>query len=1281
MTSKKDQSRQSSSSIFSKQKPPLTPNNLNLPINLSQNKLKPSPNPPSENVAEEEDGPQDFYQNPLYQGHFHDENLGHEHIPGEFERPDQELKSEQEEDQDIYIESPELEIDPNKDIFNDFYKDDPFRDSYKEVNPNKNQKSVMNRDSLSKFNEKNDNNKGTLKIPSKNPSNGPSKATSKIASKVGSKKPSFNEIRKVGDSQNNIYLPVERDNKGIEKYDIPGNAHFESITINTQQIMEKTNVKNLESLRNSALPLLSMAMSPQQQEIYYKMYYLKANTSVGIRELALVQKKDQNYYIFLEEKAGKVKEKLRDESRILNYMIESVIRLKKHFEQNLDDLIEKRKTLIYLAYSIVSRRPFEEKLRFELDFLRHKMEELGDLEKEADLLIAIFSTLMDENLRNSIIQEFEHKDIHSIALKKYDEYHDYVNKLDMAIQDYRKYYRLDLESDEFKKRLQSLLAVLFECDDYSKKTFLEIKALNTRITKELQFLIEKMKENNVQYHAFFRDLEDSYNNVLKLIYLRKEKHPLLLNKFEHIDSDITLLNLNEEENLNLLSSLDPKVKLLRKELKIMKKQGKNLRDDPKSQLFLSIRLRQSQKLLAELRKSTSRCNAYLFLFSYFRENLNKEFSHLKKLISSAETLNKDASAFEKNRILSEICLMTQFLEKQLQIKDLARIDHLFRQFRLKLDESYEKLSKYKPVSSEAKKLLSSIQDFLLSFKNYQGELDKNLLVLSTKLDTIDFSDSSSLEKALGLLPIHKKTLFLLSEASSLKDFEQSVGFVEDLEQKKELLVANEFLKDCNGLFEVFTDVLLTLIKLKSMVSGLSFDNNDYMTFEELLDNCLNRLPILINSFKILKGKAMNWEKLFIESFEFLKLLHKKLPGLKGEENFEKGLDKGLLAFLGSKSFKINRFIQDFVKLWDQRFKSLNELKSLGSRASTVKELDQKINRKRLLGLNSWYNPQDLLEVLIFKEYVRNSSANKKLQEELKTLESKILIFFSEIKEILSNLNSNDIPELANILKRLFPENQDLEITVNIYKKGLEAREILKNEVENVLGDTIRLNDENFKKDLIRFNEDIKETFESSKKEIQMMIDAVKRKVLNEELQRDVKIFFNELEAMYFVKNGWNISDLTEFVEFGYLILHNNDLFNEELKEMHSLLKVFKENSFDILNNWEFLQPHFHRILRILKAFNQNEALELWKNENKREKNIIFFQEITDLPEIKRVLKTIGAENWYQIWMILMDTISGKKENDKRYIGRLNEMKERLKKGEFKDLDREGVIASFIDILS
>lgn len=1223
-----------------------------------------------ENIEEDQESATKMYQNPnpLFRGHFHEDELGHEHIPGEFEKPEHYLESASESQQNIK----ESQQNIKESVQN-------IKESVQNI-----KESVQIIKETQRIPEKNTS--FMQELPSVNEEHDEFHKKKPLQTSVFEKPPAVlvtSEL-KPQISVTNADFPQK-----FERFQVPGNSRFESVTINTAQLNEKLqfSLRNSQVPGNSAqllvnpsqstnnLPLLSLNMSPQQQEIYYKMYYLKANTSVGLKELKdfaeisqSTQKKDQKWYLYIEEKATKLKEKLRDESKILNYMIESVIRVAKNVAQTLETLQDKQKSLYSLSSSLSTRREFDEKLRFELDFFRKRLEDLSDLLKEADLLIAIFSTLLDENLRTSLVVEYQHKDIHSLALKKYDEYHDFVNKLDLALQEYRKFYRLDLESREFHKRLQALLAVLVECDEYSRGNLQEIKALNLRVTKELQHSIEQIKENLHKYTVFFKDVEDSYTVVLKIIYFRREKLREIRDALALLQEElVSLSSSDKDKRKSLFQVLDFRAKETRKALKLMKKTAKSLRDDPVSQLFLGIRLRQSQKLLFELRAFTATTNGYLAIFAFLRDSLENLLLSKEKALRDADETAKNSE--KRVAVLCRLCELRGSFEKLAETRSLAPAKLFFKENLRQISSKYEELTNSRHFSAEERQALDRCAAFLKEARHLDRESVELLAKVVQKLEAYEWTNEGNRE----FFPqIRKEFANKLGEFVTLN---ANCGPLLEEDQRKELQFSGESLRAREKLLENVDAAVLQLSKLRQFLKEVSFPK-DLPQFLEALGLCCESVDAVVSASR---EKSVEF---FVETREFLRLVRARLEKLKESKQSEV-FEKGLMALLSAKSLKVNSFSQEFTNDWDFRFATVKEMKSLGSRVSTLQDLDQQINRKRLLGLRNWLSIEDLQEALVFKEFFNNcEKKSSELQEEFAVIEANIHEFFEEKRDFLENLEVLEIPALMIALKRLFPHEQDLQLSLSVYKKALETKEMLRKHGEIELGDELLLGDEEFKGKVMRFAGEIRENFERNKEEINKILDTIKQKTLHEELQNEIKRFFATLYRQFFENEGVNFKEIAEFVEFAEVLLRRPTFLAEALAEIKKKLLEFRGKAQGFRENWHSIKENFVEIERLLAAFSQKNVEKMLKaGKNQPFAGFLFFSEIKRAEEMKNIVKTQKIFDWAWVWQQLKDIVSAKVAGDNRYLARLEALKEKNVAEEIKGFDFEGVVPLFVEFLS
>jgi len=171
----------------------------------------------------------------------------------------------------------------------------------------------------------------------------------------------------------------------------------------------------------------------------------------------------------------------------------------------------------------------------------------------------------------------------------------------------------------------------------------------------------------------------------------------------------------------------------------------------------------------------------------------------------------------------------------------------------------------------------------------------------------------------------------------------------------------------------------------------------------------------------------------------------------------------------------------------------------------------------------------------------------------------------------------------------------------------------------------------------------------------------------------------KLEENYYESNGFSLKYVTEFVEFSYLLLNNRELLTNELALMREVLIEFKEKNMELASNWEFLQPSFTKILRILSAFCQKDIEDLIRNA-KKNKVVLFFNVIESLDEVKEFIKTNMIEKWFIIWKEIFDIVAERKANDVRFIENVKQLKKKIEEGEYKAMDDTGVLQAFLDVL-
>lgn len=111
-------------------------------------------------------------------------------------------------------------------------------------------------------------------------------------------------------------------------------------------------------------------------------------SQIGIKDLrfSTIKQNDIEFYKALEEKGFILKENLKDEARILLYMIDKHRKFQKDYDDKADKLSNKRDKLKEIIQNVFKKKHFDGKqLMFELNFFRQTLDEFADLQKEAEV--------------------------------------------------------------------------------------------------------------------------------------------------------------------------------------------------------------------------------------------------------------------------------------------------------------------------------------------------------------------------------------------------------------------------------------------------------------------------------------------------------------------------------------------------------------------------------------------------------------------------------------------------------------------------------------------------------------------------------------------------------------------------------------------------------------------------------------------------------------------------------------------------------------------------------
>jgi len=544
------------------------------------------------------------------------------------------------------------------------------------------------------------------------------------------------------------------------------------------------------TLSSSILPP-NFPLSPEQRQIYYKIYYLKHSfdslkLEPGFRISQIAQKlsTDATFVEVLKNKCGKLRDNLKNQAEILQFLIYSHDKIAKKLKYSLEQLFIQREKLYILSDSIIHRRDFESKLNFEILYYRRRIEDYRDTLQETEGYLMVFAIIDKEN-KEMRAKYFEFAAIKSLVLKKYDIFLGEVTKLDLAFQEFWQYYSLDKESDSFLLKIQVLISVLSDDTQFADKGFEEVVRLTRMVTACLRNLANTNQRLLAEYEQFLENVEMSYINVEKIIYFRIEKISFFcegfVNKQEEFFTGIAKFSDHLENvriNYHEYKVKQQEFRGFRTKLKGLKKEIKILRDDNKNLLFIKIRLIQSKKAIKVMKLLINQVNSGLFLAGYLENCLERELLFGVFLIKESE--KGGISKLEVRGLQGRIRLFQERLKEILKVPALKPINHIPRKLLDLLDIAYERLEngeKLQDLIENQEKAPINIDDF----KEKSKEEDN----LEKKLKNFERLYASFLAKP---YKFRKKCLNLQKEARNLhKEISQNDNIKDTLMKKDSLL--------------------------------------------------------------------------------------------------------------------------------------------------------------------------------------------------------------------------------------------------------------------------------------------------------------------------------------------------------------------------------------------------------------------------------------------------------------------------------------------------------------
>ncbi|KAL4463186.1 hypothetical protein ABPG74_007187 [Tetrahymena malaccensis] len=403
---------------------------------------------------------------------------------------------------------------------------------------------------------------------------------------------------------------------------------------------------------------------PKQRETIYLLFGEKRdhwqqswqNQKPNEKDLFISDNNSQKtitYYEKLDRRAEKLKDRLRDTSKIVSHMME---RRKKFLleHEELIKSIERYKDSLEIIQKTSKKKVFERDIQLLVEQIKLKIEDLKDKYREANDLIVIFSiasnqylnsnqnwqsnnsSMMDLNKmqnqqihsQNNSKAESQFKQIQSTynyqsvfhqssnmldfdsrALQIYQEFQQQIRNLDAGLNEYKKYLKLDIEGEEFNIRTQELLQILKQCTTFTADAEKEIILLNQELGNNLKEITISLKQNVEFYTRVYQAIEESFDLVCKLIYLSQSKFKEMNEQISETTKDIELF--------------------VQKFYRRKQNQQKNL----------SISQQQSQSLMAQL-SSTKNSNQLVYNEEEIKKSIIQIQQRIQDILQNTSSLKK-----------------------------------------------------------------------------------------------------------------------------------------------------------------------------------------------------------------------------------------------------------------------------------------------------------------------------------------------------------------------------------------------------------------------------------------------------------------------------------------------------------------------------------------------------------------------------------------------------------------------------------------------------------------
>ena len=1078
---------------------------------------------------------------------------------------------------------------------------------------------------------------------------------------------------------------------------------------------------NESSYKNNDIEIFLKSISPKQRETLFKIMKVNNDSPIedsiinsNINKIMAENTKETSYYNELDLRSEVLKEKMKNMSKILNHMIERRDRIIK--EHNMVETILKfQQKELKLIHKVNKRKVFEKDVRTHLESFKLKIEEMHELFIEARDLRLVFNIggiqnteeEKEEELYNFIIDKKDF-DFISYAMDLYSKMQNLIKNLDLGMRNYKQFLKLDQESQEFHKRTQILLALLNEVTDFVHKSEAKVRALNKELSNDLQELVIFIKDSYENYVQIYQCVEESFDLVDKLIYLRIYKLDEIskeLNYFQIGLEDILYPFGTQNNRLNnekVLKELIEKIEEISSKMKKIEKEIKKKRDDANSQFFLSLRFKESIKNLEKMSEMKKKCSNLKFCIEFLKKSLEGEdkinfqiTQDSKKIINEFNFLiDQD---LDNVPLLKKLYVKSNLIIIAIQQRKLA----LFKRFDLKEFTYIEKFFRknYNHIENERKKLME-IQKRVLPLLN-QSDSKNNILTVNKFHENLknllnEFED----EKQIGKFSQNEELFYDYENSQEnlkeIKNFYKKVkkfqnglklinskNFSGKLQQDlNELSEKNKTIEiNCEFLQYIFKDCMNKLQSVKT----IEFDNSQWYiifeeTFQEVIDNIemkLNQIG-LQNAFKIPGNEIIKLIKILQEIFKPIIKYHKKFLALnkkiENEDELEE-LKKNFISSIYSISIKFKKLSNLYIICIEELFErirnpnfSKNPLHSSVNK-STSNELqylkkyfgEGNINIENLTKLfalsKNTFLRNEIVEILLLinkifetEDFFQNFFNWDVISEDNEKKLREVFNTFCKIYENSKKYNAK-VEEYYNFLKTIFSYYK-------LIRDFTEIKEISTKTYQNTIELChIDFFEELLERDFLNFRNNLGKC----KKKAKLDIQSMKNKKVIEKLDKYIAIIDKNIE-----KEMGNYDDFTKSFEFISNLCGNclnfDKIFQKKISEFKEIIENAKKNM-KTLNYENFTGNLYKSIKDILEFFNYFDENNLIIELSINYENSIFEKDFAQISflffrKIKKLNKVKGFNDKCEIWknvIKLLGEMNSSKFFDQEEVESLNKL--------------------------